>query len=258
MTRTERPRVRVLAFGFWVLGLWCGSLVLLQAQVGGPPRAGFDTALLQLFGAHKAFSAQGELRVLDAQQQEKVVLPMEFGMRDGKFRTVVDLTRMRGSQANPEQMAMLKQMGMERIVSITRPDTGSLHLVFPSVRATVKLEMPPEDRAALEKPATLERKKVGEETLDGHRCQKEQVTLTTPQGRKIEVTVWTASDLNGFPLQIQTTEKGDTVTFRYRNVKFTAPGQELFEPPTGYTAYSSMEAFTAGMMQRLMQESTRR
>jgi hypothetical protein len=215
--------MKAAAFGIGILGLGLAGWWSAFAQPGGPPRTGFDAALLQLFGEHKAFSAQGELRVLDSQQKEKVVLPMEFAMREGKFRTEVDLTRMRGTQANPDQMAMLKQMGMDRIVSITRTDTGALHLLFPSARAAVRLEMPPEDRAAVEKPPAIERKSLGEETVEGHRCVKEQVTLTAANGRKMEVTVWTATDLKGFPIQVQTTEKGDTVTFRYRNVKFTAP-----------------------------------
>lgn len=255
MIRTIHPRRRAPGPGIGLLALGLCGWLSVFAQPGGPTQPGFDAALLQLFGEHKAFSAQGELRVLDSQQKEKVVLPMEFAMREGKFRTEVDLTRMRGSQANPEQMAVLKQMGMDRIVSITRTDTGSLHLIFPSARAAVRLEMSPEDRAAVEKPPALERKSLGEETVDGHRCHKEQVTLTAANGRKMEVTVWTAADLKGFPVQIQTSEKGDTVTFRYRNVKFTAPSADLFEAPSGYTAYTNMEAFTMGMMQKLMQEA---
>lgn len=244
--------------------LFIGTLLLtgvvpdqVRAQAN-TPGTGFDAALMQLFGDHKNFVADVELRVTDGQKSDKVVLPMRFAARDGQFRTEVDLTQMRGSQAQPDQMTMVKQMGMDRIVSITRTDAGLMHLVFPSARATVRLEMSAEDRKALSQPPKLERTPLGEEAIEGRPCQKEQVTITLANGRKTDVTVWSARDLKGFPVQIQTTERGDTVTFRYRNVRFTDPGADLFQPPNGYTTYPSMEAFTAGLMQKMMKEAAGR
>lgn len=239
----------------WVVG---GGVGIGRAQVPAASSASFDAALMRLFEAHKTFTAEAELRVTDSRNQEKVVLPVQFAAREGRFRTEVDLSRMKGSQARPDQVATIQQMGMDRIVSITRADTGVMHVLFPSARAAVNLTMSQEERSALQQPADLERKVLGEETVDGHPCRKESVTLTSVKGRKTEVTVWFASDLKHFPIQIQTTENGDTVTFRYRNVQFREPDASLFEPPADYTAYSSMEAFTAGLMQKLMKQASQR
>jgi hypothetical protein len=247
-----RPLLSLGALVGWLLA---GSV---PAQVPAGTGASFDAALMRLFDAHKSFTAEAELRVMDAQKQDKVLLPMQFAARDGRFRTEVDLSRMKGSQARPEQMDMVKQMGMDRIISITRPDTGKMHMVFPSARAAVNLALPAEERDAMQKLPQLERKVLGEEKVDNHPCRKEQVTLTTPGGRKTEVTVWLATDLKDFPIQIQTTEGGDTVIVRYRNVQFREPAAELFEPPADYTAYASMEAFSAGLMQKLMKEAGQR
>ncbi|MCS7090497.1 MAG: hypothetical protein RMN51_12780 [Verrucomicrobiota bacterium] len=257
----SQKRIRPLKLGILLLGgIWCGVAwpEQLAAQGPNPPGAGFDAALMQLFGQHKNFVAEAELRVVDGQQTDKVILPMRFAARAGRFRTEVDLTQMRGAQAQREQMEMVKQMGMDQIVNITHPDAGTMHLVFPSARATVRLEMPADDRKALAQPPKLERSFLGEETVDGHPCRKEQVAVTLANGRRAEVTVWSATDLQGFPLQIQTSDKGDTVTFRYRKVRFAEPGADLFEPPRDYTIYTNMESFTAALMQKLMKEAVKR
>ncbi|MGA4645272.1 LolA family protein [Limisphaera sp. 4302-co] len=255
----KRMIVRVGFLRTLVFGLACAALPglgIAHAQVPAASSTSFDAALMRLFDAHKTFTAEAELRVTDSRNQDKVVLPMQFAAREGRFRTEVDLSRMKGSQARPDQMATVKRMGMDRIVSITRTDTGAMHVLFPSARAAVNLAMSAEDRAALNQPPAIERKVLGQETVDGHPCRKETVTLTTSGGKKTEVTVWFATDLKEFPLQIQTTETGDTVTFRYRNVRFQEPDARLFEPPADYTAYSSMEAFTADLMRKLMKEAS--
>ena len=222
------------------------------AQMGGPPATGFNAALTKLFGNTTAFSAQCNVRVLDSSQKEKMSMPMEFALLDGKVRAEIDMTQLKGQGVTPEQAAQIKQMGMERVISIIRPDTKTLNLIYPAMRSCVTMPLPKEDADAIEKDPKIEKSVLGKETLDGHPCEKSKVILTDANGKKSEAIVWAAADLKDFPVQIQTTEKGDTVIMRYSKIQTAKPDAKLFDPPSGYVTYDSMQAFTMGLMQKMM------
>jgi hypothetical protein len=221
------------------------------AQMGGPPTTGFNASLTKLFGSATNFSARCGVRVLDLNQKEKMALPMDFALRDGRMRAEVDMTKIKGQGLSPEQAAQFKQLGMERVISLTQPEKKSVCVMLPAVQACVTQPLSKEDADAIGQDPKMEKTVLGKETLDGHPCEKSQVALEV-NGKKTEVTVWAATDLNNFPIQIQSTEKGDTVILRFQNIQFTKPDAKLFEVPAGYTTYASMEAFMMGMMQKMM------
>lgn len=228
------------------------SSVTVLAQMGGAPNTGFNAALTKLFGNTTAFSARCDVRMLDANQKDKMVMPMEFALLDGKVRAEIDMTKIKGQGMTAEQAGELKKMGMERIISVMRPDKKTLSLIYPAMQACVTMPLPQEDAAVIEKQPQMEKTVLGKETLDGHACEKSKVVLTDANGKKSDVLIWTAADLKDFPLQIQTTEKGETAVLRYSNIQFTKPDAKLFELPAGYKTYDSMQAFGMAMMQQMM------
>jgi hypothetical protein len=98
----------------------------------------------------------------------------------------------------------------------------------------------------------MDKSSLGKETVDGHPCEKNKITMTDSDGKTTEALVWNASDLKDFPVQVQMKEKSDTVILLYKNVQFTKPAATQFDAPTGYTVYNSMQEFSAGMMQKMM------
>ena len=74
----------------------------------------------------------------------------------------------------------------------------------------------------------IERKVVGNETLEGHHCTVEDVTLTTPDGKTMQAKVWAATDLKGFPVRI---EALGSPTFIFRDIKLETPDATMFQPP---------------------------
>jgi hypothetical protein len=234
------------------LFVWFASGLAGFAQMGPSSPPGVSAALTKLFGTTTAFTAKCDVRVLDKSQKEKMSLPMDFAALDGKFRAEIDMTRMKGQELGAETAAQMKQMGMDRIVSVMRPDKKALYLIYPGLQSYVNMPMPKEDAEALEKEPKIEKTVLGKETLDGHACEKTKVIITDANGRQSEALIWTAKDLKDFPIQIQTTEKNDTVILRYKNVQFTKPDAKQFEPPAGYTAYNDMQSFMTGMMQKMM------
>ena len=237
---------------FQALAALVASAFTTLAQMGGPPNTGFNAALTKLFGITTAFSARCDVRILDTNQKDKMSMPMEFALLDSMVRAEIDMTQIKGQGMSPEQAAQLKQMGMERIISIMRPDKKALNLLYPAMQACVTMPLPKEELAAIQKEPKMEKTVLGKETMDGHACEKSKIILTDANGKKSEAVVWMATDLKDFPVRIETTEKGESVILHYTNIQFAKPDARLFEIPADYKAYDSMQAFTMGMMQKMM------
>jgi hypothetical protein len=222
------------------------------AQMGAPSTPGLNAALTKLFGSTTAFSARCEVSVLDKNQKEKMGMPMDYALLDGKLRVEVDMTAIKGAGVNADQAAMMKQMGMNRIISLVLPDKKTLNLIYPAMQAYVTMPLSKDDAAVLEKEPKIEKAALGKETVDGHPCEKNKITITDANGKKSEVVVWNASDLKDFPVKVQAQEKGDTVLMRYKNIQFAKPDAKQFDLPTGYTVHTSMEAFMGAIMAKMM------
>ena len=78
----------------------------------------------------------------------------------------------------------------------------------------------------------LERNLVGTETLEGHTCQVEEITITAEHGRPMKMKLWEATDLSGFPVKLEVQRlSGVPVTITYKDVKIGKPDAALFQHP---------------------------
>ncbi len=79
--------------------------------------------------------------------------------------------------------------------------------------------------------ATIERSPAGTDTVDGHSCKVENLTVTARNGKPTKMKVWEAEDLKGFPVKVETqTDKGP-VTIDYKDISFDTPAASLFTHP---------------------------
>jgi hypothetical protein len=73
---------------------------------------------------------------------------------------------------------------------------------------------------------------LGKETVDGHSCQIEEVTVTFPPAKKhpaaLKIKLWEAEDLEGFPIKIETQSHR---IIEYRKVDFGPLDPTLFITP---------------------------
>jgi hypothetical protein len=72
---------------------------------------------------------------------------------------------------------------------------------------------------------------LGKETVDGHSCQVEDVTVIFPPAKKhptLKLKLWEAEDLEGFPIKIETQSHQ---TIEYRKVDFGPLDPTLFITP---------------------------
>lgn len=215
----------------------------------GSPSGGVDAALFNFFGDIKAFSAKADVRMEDRQ---KISMVMDFALRDAKIRTEVDMTQMKTAELPAEAMAAMKQMGMDRMVAIMDSGKKSVCLIYPGLKSYTEMPIPKNQAAALDQKVKIEKSALGKETIDGHPCVKNKVTITGADGQKQEAIVWNASDLKDFPVQLEMAHEGKKTTLRYQDIKLTAPAAKLFEAPAGFTKYESVQALMQGAMMKML------
>lgn len=242
--RSIRIRGRRILLSVLLAVGWSGEVGLF-AQLDGPGSPGVTASLIRLFGTNTAFTAQAEVQILGADQKERVGLPMVLTRLDSRIRVEVDMARMRNRE-QPDALARLAPLGLDRVVSLIRPEQRTTWVAFPKLQSVVKLAMPGAEADAFLKRAKVERTGLAKEKMEGHPCLKQRVVITDDQGQKHEATVWGATDLRDFPVCVATREGNDTVVMRFRQVQFTRADAKLFEPPAGFTQYVDMQALMAG------------
>jgi hypothetical protein len=214
------------------------------AQSGGQNPTGINASLLNMFGDIKAFSSKGEVRMTDSEGKELSSLPITMSMLDGKLRTDMDLSEMKGGSMPPDAMAMLKQTGMDKMQMLITPEKKSTMLIYPGLKSYAALPISDEEMAN----SKVETADVGKETVDGHPCIKRKLTSTDSKGKTQEALVWAATDLKNFPLKMEMKQKKNTINIHYSAPSLEKPDAALFEVPSGYTKYDSVQ----GLMQAAM------
>lgn len=186
--------------------------------------------------------------MLDKAGKETMNLKMKFALLDNKIRLDVDLAQLKSAEINPQMVASLKQVGMDKLVSIVRLDRKSTLVVYPALQAYTEVPMSSEDAADLAKEFTVQKTALGAETLDGHPCQKNKMVVTDPKGARQEALVWNARDLQDFPIQMQMMQSDGTVLLRYTDVRLTRPEAAQFEAPPGFAKHEGMEKLMQAAM----------
>jgi hypothetical protein len=240
-----------------VLLLLTGGASLAQLPgSGGANNLGTDFATLsKLFGEHTAFTAKSDVRVYDRAQKEKTSVAMNFACLDKKCRVEIDISQMKSKDMPAGAVAAVKQMGMDRLVTIVRPEQKARYLIFPGLESYVNTPLTPEEAEAFAKNPKFEKSAVGKETLDGHACVKHKVTATDDKGVKTDFTVWMATDLKDFPVQILTKEKDDTVIIRYKDIRLARPDAKQFDVPAGFKEYRDYLELTQAATMKMMNEA---
>jgi len=210
-----------------------GSAAVIQAPSTGAPTS-INAAFVKLFGTAGAFTAKVDTQVLDPFQSETVRLLMDFATFEGKVRIEINVAQMQSKELPPSKITQLKEAGMDRIISLFRPDKKLTYIVYPGIQSYMSLPLAKEDTDAFEKGLKLEKTSLGNETFDGHACVKNKVVVKDAKGPVLQAVTWNAADLKDFPLQIEIKEKGNTVRMHFTQLRFAKPDPEQFNVPAGY------------------------
>jgi hypothetical protein len=238
---------RLIVLFLFVTGL--GFTVLAQPQMPGTGNA-LNASLAKLFGDIKAFSAQADTQMRDKSNNETTQMPMGFALLDGKIRMEIDLGQMKSKQMPAEALAGMKQMGMDRMVTLIQPEKNQMTLIYPALQAYAEIPIPAEEGA--DKDVKVEKTAVGKETVDGHPCIKNKVMVTDSKGKKQEGLMWNATDLKEFPVKLEFADNDATVTMQFKAIKMAKPDSKQFDPPADYAKYNSMQQLMQAGMQRML------
>jgi hypothetical protein len=145
----------------------------------------------------------------------------------------------------------MKAMGMDTMISISRPDLKLAYIVYPGLNSYAIVTSQDTSNSVNMADYKAETAELGKETVGGQNCVKEKVTVTDKNGNKSEFTVWSATDLKSFPVKIVTSDKRPS-TMTFNNVSFTKPAATLFDAPSGYTKYDDAQTMLqTEMMKKL-------
>jgi hypothetical protein len=178
-------------------------------------------------------------------------MPGKISFDAGKSRFEVNMSDVQGGKITPDAAAQMKSMGLDQMVILARPDQKAAYLVYPGLQSYVLNNLPETESGTTNSDYKVETTELVKETVDGHPCVKNKAVITDKEGNKQESTVWNATDLKNFPVKIQTIEQGNNVTMLFKNVSIAKPAASLFDPPSGYTKYDSVQSM---MMQQVMKQ----
>lgn len=221
------------------------SLGLFPAFAQFDPQGGgqgphFGGALDKLFGDNQAFSATLQFQTAGP-NGENVTMPGKLNFDTGKARFEMNLSEVQGSQMPAGAAQQMKAMGMDTMITISRPDLKLAYLVYPGLNSYAEMTSQESSGSINPDDYKVETTELGKETVDNHDCVKNKVIITDKDGNKHESTVWNASDLKNFPVKIVTSEGGRSVTMLYKSVSFTKPAASLFAAPSGFTKYDNVQ-----------------
>lgn len=88
--------------------------------------------------------------------------------------------------------------------------------------------------------ATIDRSPAGTDTVDGHSCKVENLTVTPQSGKPAKMKVWEADDLKGFPIKIEIQSDRGPITVQYKDISFDTPPASMFTHPDNCRAMGAM------------------
>ena len=229
----------------------CLGLIPAFAQFGRTPSGPkFDAAMAKLFGDNTAFTAALESQIKPA-SDDMITMPGKISYDTGKARFEMNLSDAKGMKMPPDAAAQMKSMGLDQLVSLTRPDKNLAYLIYPGLGSYVETPLPAA-KSGTNDTSTVESTELGKDTVDGHPCVKNKVVVTDDKGEKRVSTVWSATDLKNFPVKIVRDEQGAEITLLFRDISLTKPAASVFDVPAGYTRYDDMQTMMqTEMMKKL-------
>ena len=204
-----------------------------SAPGGLPP--GFHHALLDVLAGNPSFYGRAKIQMTNGPDKEPTSLSCNIAVLSGNMRLEIDSFGV-GSNLPPAEVAQLKSM---HSTSILRPDKNRMYLVFPDFRSFVELAYCKGTGTDATPPPKITKTPLGKESVGDQPCDKSQWNVTESDGEHYDITVWAATNLSNFPIQIKVGAPPALVEFN--DLHLAAPDSSLFDPPTGYIKYEGIQ-----------------
>jgi hypothetical protein len=196
----------------------------------------------QLMGTGRVFTANVAVKREKGTKQIKIADNVMF-MRDGDLR-------LEHKPAEDPSLAKLtdalKKKDLAEVITILLPKENKAYLVLPRKRSYLE--------ASVEKgaPPRMESKFLRTENFDGHSCTVRCITVTAEDGSRQPITIWEATNLQGFIVKSQMDRGDDTnEVLIFTNIKYEKLDDTKFIVPAGY---GKLKGEAAGEMAEVMME----
>lgn len=216
-----------------------------QAQFAKPGGANPDSVLHKIFGTNLNFSANMRVEIKMPEQDNEMSMSGKIYFSHGDSRTELDMSNMKGTKMPPQTIEQMKAMGMDKMISISRPEAETVYMIYPGLESYAKLAAP---APAEDTNTKIETTELGKETVNGHPCVKKKYVVT---GNENDLTMfaWLATDLKNYPVKIEIDATRDiagkklptNTTLNFTDVNTAQPAASLFEPPAGYRVYTDIQ-----------------
>ncbi|HEY3761882.1 MAG TPA: hypothetical protein VGN23_09055 [Verrucomicrobiae bacterium] len=228
--------------------LAAGTLSLCAQFGGGPPTPQMSGGMEKLFGNNQSFSADAQIQMNG--RSGPVTMSAKMYFDKGTSRTEMDMSQMKGASIPPQAMAQMQSMGLDKMVNINQMNSHVMDMIYPDAQAYTEMTVSAPPAGATNASVTLT--PLGNETMAGHPCVKNKALVSDGQGTTNEFTVWNATDLKNFPVQIVMNNADSPMTFTFQNVSLTKPDASLFTPPSSFTKYDSMQEMMQAVVMKKM------
>jgi hypothetical protein len=209
-----------------------------------------------LFGANTNFIARLDIRVLDKNQKETGSIHLGFERLGDKVRYDVNMSQVKSREMSPQFATTMREMGLDQLVAIRLPEKKMIVSIYPGLKAYAETPMDKDELMAATNHFKIDKNHLGRETIDGHACDKNEITVTEASGHKDRAIVWNATDLKDFPIQMQIPSDESTLIFKFKDVKFGRPELSHFDAPAGLTRYADVNALMSDAITKKMSSAT--
>jgi hypothetical protein len=244
-------------FSFRSCHLFKGLLLVFLAvnapgqEIPFSQTAGVNSILPHLLGSLRGFSSEAHVVMKQKDLTNQMEMTMELMYLQGKMRAEINMNRVKTADLRPQMIAGLREIGMDRVITITDPNAEHTLIIYPNLKAYIHAPPLQKDQPEVQ----VEKNKLGEKVMEGHLCHHYEVTLTPPLNARNpqKIQTWEAVDLGNFPLQIKISQKTSDVTVLFINPNLDLPEISSFQPPSNFTQYPTMEKVMENAVQKLLE-----
>lgn len=215
---------------------WGASVLTLSAQDIMPLAAG----AVAFTGTYEKACNTDEF---SAQIQIEASFPMlirtntiEICQSGKLFRTEFRISEL--AAASDPLRSVVERLDMDDVAVIVHTDTEQVSFLFPKMRGFFEMPASAQVDGFIRSLDTvkLHRVPLGEESIEGHDCEK---TMLGGSEKKTHAILWTQKD-SGTPFQIIILRPNASLKFRTLEFNSSKPLAAEFQVPPGYTNFASM------------------
>lgn len=203
------------------------AIALPEVKMPEPPSFGYMD-----WEGKRDFSAVVHSTSVDKNRNSSWVFEAPLAVAGSKMRMDMDMSKMMQGDSPLSKMTVLN-----------RGDKKTSYTLYPTVKKYIVHDEAEEQE---EKP-TVEKTKVGSETVNGYATDKYRVRITYKDGRVEEGFIWNALKLGGMTVRSEVENKDFRITTDLKSIVLKTPPASAFEIPAGYVqAKDFMELMMSG------------